>query len=73
MKLSLIPSAHRSTSGLAKLLLAFFHTKHYSNSIRMIAPGKLIHLVFKQYAKQMTIKSDMMTKGTQNVTLLILI
>ena len=39
----------------------------------MTALVKLLHLIFKQHAKQITIRSDMMTAVAQNVALLILV
>ena len=35
----------------------------------MTAPVKLLHYLFKQYAKQITIKTYMTTVASQNVTL----
>lgn len=39
----------------------------------MTALMKLLHIIFQQYAKQITIKTNMLTVVNQNVALLILV
>lgn len=39
----------------------------------MTALMKLLHIIFQQYAKQITIKTDILTLVTKNVTLITLL